>query len=424
METSGLHGGHGADKMERRPRDRRQGSSPAWGLSSQALRGSIPGMNILKKLLRPPAAAPQSVTPPVTPPVEVRPLSPIVGMVPAAAAVASDDTAEMLADPAYSKALSYFMGYPPRSLMSNHCRAVLFSLVRALRAKAVAEIGTLYAGTTEVLARALWENGEGIVYTADPFGGHRCPGIIERWPQELQARTEFHALNSMDFLLHLDARRVKLDLVLVDGNHDYEFALFDLMMVARLLRPGGVVVMDNAEQTGPFRASRTFLEANPAWRELGGAIASHDRSDPFNAGRSSVPETSFILLRAPQYLPIGEGPHSWGQVITESARLDGFALELPRQVAAGTLHYQAILRAFFDGTPVIEMKTVGHMRIDATEPATISRQFEAPSQAAEGAKLYTVELELSWEADNGSPPLAVAAGPTPLAPAIVSNNRN
>jgi hypothetical protein len=39
-----------------------------------------------------------------------------------------------------------------------------------LRPKVVAEVGTLFAGTTETLARALWENGEGVVHTTDPFG--------------------------------------------------------------------------------------------------------------------------------------------------------------------------------------------------------------------------------------------------------------
>ncbi len=62
------------------------------------------------------------------------------------------------------------------------------------------------------------------------------------------------------------------DLVLVDGGHDDQYALFDLQMTARLLKPGGIVIMDNAEQTGPFKAARTFLAENRAWRELGGAL--------------------------------------------------------------------------------------------------------------------------------------------------------
>jgi hypothetical protein len=51
-------------------------------------------------------------------------------------------------------------------------------LIRTLRPQAVAEVGTLFAGTTEVMARALWENGSGVIHTADPYGADRCPEII------------------------------------------------------------------------------------------------------------------------------------------------------------------------------------------------------------------------------------------------------
>lgn len=71
----------------------------------------------------------------------------------------------------------------------------------------------------------------------------------------------------------MDKKDVVLDLILIDGNHDFEFALFDLQMAARLMRPGGIVVMDNAEQSGPFYAAKQFLDRNPAWRELGRCIA-------------------------------------------------------------------------------------------------------------------------------------------------------
>ena len=315
---------------------------------------------------------------------------------------------------AYADIESYFADYPPRSYMSDHSRAVLYSLARMLKPEAVAEIGTLFAGTTEVLARALWENGRGLVYTTDPFGGERCPGIIATWPRPLQDVTRFHALNSMDFLRDLDQRGIVLDLVLIDGNHEYEFALFDLQMAAKLLRPGGVIVMDNAEQTGPFKAARTFLELNPAWREMGHAIASHDRARPFDATRTSVAGTSFILLQSPAYLPVGEDIRSWGEVRAKSSHFDGFTLELPGQTTAGTLHYQAILRAFPEGGGALsELKTIGSVRLDMDGPTTITHRFKAPMRCADAAR-YTTEIDLAWQPDPGAPALALAGMPTPL----------
>ncbi|HMF69739.1 MAG TPA: class I SAM-dependent methyltransferase, partial [Phyllobacterium sp.] len=238
------------------------------------------------------------------------------------------DIVNLVSTPAYSDALAYFSEYPPRSILSDHSRAVIYTLIRTMRPDVVAEIGTMYAGTAEVMARALWENGTGIVHTTDPLGGDRCPQIIESWPQELQRLTRFHALNSMDFFHHLDRQQVTLDLVLVDGNHDFEFALFDLQMSARLLRPGGIVIMDNVEQTGPFKASQLFLANNGEWRELGSAVASHARSAPFDNARASIPGTSFVILQASNHIPVSEDFRSWGQVRTKSAHFDGIRLDL------------------------------------------------------------------------------------------------
>ena len=117
----------------------------------------------------------------------------------------------------------------------------------------------------------------------------------------------------MDFFARMVLENKIFDLLLIDGNHDHEYALFDLQMAARLVRPGGVVIMDNAEQSGPFKAAQLFLAANPAWREIGNAIASYHPLKPFERDRASLPNTAFLLLQAPEYLSIGEGPHSWAE---------------------------------------------------------------------------------------------------------------
>ena len=361
-------------------------------------------MNILRMFQRDRNATPQ----PASRAFEIRPLKEI-----ASPTGSPSDIANLVSTSAYSDALAYFAEYPPRSILSDHSRTVLYTLIRTMRPDVVAEVGTMFAGTTEVMARALLENGKGIVHTTDPLGGDRCPQIIERWPQELQRFTHFYALNSMDFFHHLDRQHVRLDLVLVDGNHDFEFALFDLQMSARLLRPGGIIIMDNAEQTGPFKASQRFLAENREWLELGSAVASHSRSAPFDNARASIPWTSFIILQAPNHIPVGENLRSWGQVRTKSAHFDGIRVELPAQRTAGWLHYQALLRAFYDDGSVPEQKLVGKVRIEVDGSASIAHSFDQPLNFPEGAQ-YTYEVDLAWEPDTSSPPLALAAAPTPL----------
>lgn len=349
---------------------------------------------------------------------EARPLAPLASFPPG---ISDEILHRLRRSSAYGDLVEFFEGWPPLSFMSRESRATLYTLIGTLRPKVVAEIGTLFAGTTEVMARALWENGDGgVIHTTDPFGAERCPAIIAQWPSELRSITHFHPLNSMDFFLRLEQQKVQLDLVLVDGNHDFEFAFFDLQMAARLLRPGGIIVMDNAEQSGPFRASRTFIEANPAWQELGSALATYDPRVPFDALRASVPGTTFVILQSPSYLSIGAGPHSWGQLFIEASAVEGVSLDLVAQNTAGTLFYQAIFRAFGDENRAgAEHKSLGSVRIEADgAAATLTVRFPDVMRSDMAARhadaRFSFEIDLSWNADPGAPPLALQRVPSPL----------
>jgi predicted O-methyltransferase YrrM len=357
-----------------------------------------------------------------TPDEGIRPLVPLIRTeIAGGVAITAETMASWRRTSAYSELLTYFESYPSRSLMGPHSRAILFSLIRMLRPKVVAEVGTLFAGTTETFARALWENGEGVVHTTDPFGAERCPAIIAGWPPELRELTEFHALNSMDFFGALAQRRITLDMVLVDGSHDYEYALFDLQMAARLLRPGGIIVMDNSDQTGPFHAAREFVARNPAWQEIGGALASFDPSRPFDPTRSSMPPgTFFVVLRSPNFVSIGAGPHGWGQTPAALPSVSGLHLDLPDQVTSGTLSYEVFLRGFADGArDIVELKNYGSIRLDLRGSAmTLTHPFTSPLHTDITSRYDEVslffEINLSWQADPGSPPLALLSLPTPL----------
>jgi predicted O-methyltransferase YrrM len=349
---------------------------------------------------------------------EVRPLGPNIGNTLEGKPVTLGSITELMNSPTYDDLCTYFQNYPRRSLMGDKSRAMLFGLIRMLRPNMVAEIGTYYAGGAEVMARALWENGEGFLLTTDPFGAERCPAIIANWPTELRSLIQFHPLSSMDFFAKLHRERLELDFVLVDGDHDYEAALFDLQMAARLLRPGGIVVMNDSVQTGPFQAARTFLASHPTWQELGTAIDSYDESNPFAGGRASQAGTGFVVLRAPDHWSIGAIPRSWGQTTIGAPFVDGLSLDAPAQVTSGALHYQAILRFFGDGAPQ-ELKRVGSIpvRLDGTARTLAHKlngalKFDEPRS---GSGAYcTFEIELCWRADPGSPPLALAAIPAPL----------
>ncbi|CAN5884980.1 hypothetical protein BH11PSE3_BH11PSE3_03980 [soil metagenome] len=332
--------------------------------------------------------------------------------------VTAESLATAMSSPAGQEVSEFFRHYPPGSIMGGTSRTMLFVLIRMLRPQVAAEIGTYFAGGAEVMARALWENGEGLLHTADPYGVDRCPALLATWPAELRAFVQYHPLNSMEFLTRLHHQGVALDFILIDGDHDYEPALFDLQMAARLLRPGGIVVMNDSVQTGPFQAARALLAANPAWQELGAAIRSYDESSPFAGERVSQPGTGFVVLQAPSHWSIGAIPRSWGQAPTSLSFVDELAFEVSQQFTTGTLHYQAILRRFDGGAP-LEVKSIGFLPIRCDgSPTILVHRLATPLNVAaiesrEELK-YTFEIELSWAADEGRPPLALTSLPAIL----------
>jgi hypothetical protein len=275
----------------------------------------------------------------------------------------------------------------------------------------------MYAGTTEVIARALHDNGLGVIHTVDPFGADRAPAVIASWPQPLRAITHFHAVNSMFFFARSADIGRRFDIVLVDGNHDFEFALFDIQMAARLTTPSGLILVDNAEQSGPFVAAQRFVRANPGWSLLG---ACPDPDRPFAPeGRASLPETSLMVLQAPPDTIIGEEPVSWGQALIGSPLIDGIRIQPRDGNDGGTLHYKAILRAFGDAARRIEeFTTVGKVAIEGGAAAELSHKLEAPLRS-EFPLLFpdshhTFEIELAWRSKAGRP-LRLKNPPLPLA---------
>jgi predicted O-methyltransferase YrrM len=318
--------------------------------------------------------------------------------------------------------LPYFYRYPPRSLMEPDERALLYCLVRALKPENVVEIGTYFAGTTEVLARAVWENGAGCVYSVDPYGAGRVSQAMTAWPEPLRAITTCSFDNSMSFLTQLLQAATPIDFVLVDGAHDFEFVRFDLEMCARLLRPSGIIVIDDAEQAGPFSAAKSFLTDHPQWRELGDCVAAFSQSSPFDDQRSSIPGTSLLILQAPPYFTVdGDRFRSWGQQDIATERILGFEADLAAATGAGVLHVQTILRTFGAGQTWIEIKSTVTQHIAyAEQPRTIRQELPHPlvavSEQGEPIDFCTAEIELFWHPEQTNNPLKLRAPPRPIVP--------
>ncbi|MBV9705080.1 MAG: class I SAM-dependent methyltransferase [Methylobacteriaceae bacterium] len=328
-------------------------------------------------------------------------------------------TEYMESEIALGRVFNYFSEYPTQSMLSTNARMAIFGLIRMIKPATVVEIGTYYAGTSEVIARALWENRSGVLHTVDPYGARRCPSILRKWPKELRDRVRYWSENSAAFFERATRDHLQFDMVFVDGNHDFEFALFDLMAAARLLRPGGLIIVDNCEQAGPLSACRSFLRDMPGWEEIGRLASSPDADGPFGAPNTLIADTGFAFLKGPDMVHVGERPVSFGQVRIEKPKVTGFQIKLGAESLAGTLHYRVLLRAFEYGTSVIEeLKSTGAVRLASDGQRVVNQWLAEPLRTDFGYlyanAVYTTEVELAWTPDDGNTPLQLTKNPVIL----------
>jgi predicted O-methyltransferase YrrM len=75
---------------------------------------------------------------------------------------------------------------------------------------------------------------------------------------------QHHSEESQIVLPRLLAANQSFDLAFVDGNHRFEWVLVDLFYLGRLVRPGGVLFIDDYQLPAIARATSFFL-ANRGW---------------------------------------------------------------------------------------------------------------------------------------------------------------
>jgi predicted O-methyltransferase YrrM len=80
----------------------------------------------------------------------------------------------------------------------------------------------------------------------------------------VRGMVEHLAEESQFALPRLAAEGRRFDLAVVDGNHRFDAVFVDLVYLGRLLRPGGIVFLDDYHLPGVARAASFFL-ANLGW---------------------------------------------------------------------------------------------------------------------------------------------------------------
>lgn len=296
----------------------------------------------------------------------------------------------------YRRAAELFPKYPfgTDPLISWYALSLLYATIRNQHPNCIAEVGSYKGGTSRVMAQALDSNCKGTLHTIGPFDSHHFLPNYEKWPKQIKARTTFHPVSSMDFFIKAEAQRLQFDLVFIDGNHDYEFALYDILSAARRMTPGGFIFVDNISQAGPYFAAIDFLALHPHWLRCDGPGPDKPPHLAYDRARTSIAPVDFIILRAPRIFAVGARPHTFGPLPWPSQQVAGVRLPTVNVESAGTLWVQCVLRGFGQ-THLAEVTTAASATV-AAGSSCVEVPFAPALSIAEPFSHYSVETWFTW----------------------------
>jgi len=161
------------------------------------------------------------------------------------------------------------------SLPEDDCD-LLRDLLIAERVGTVVEVGLAYGSSALAIGEALVTTGRPAPrhVIIDPF--QHCIWADAGWDElraaGLDAFAELHLEWSSTALPRLVTEGLVADAAFVDGSHRFHEVFVDLYFLRKLVRPGGLVVLDDTGAPSVGTAVRYF-ERNLGWAELPDAFA-------------------------------------------------------------------------------------------------------------------------------------------------------
>lgn len=152
----------------------------------------------------------------------------------------------------------------------------------------ICEIGVWKGKSSYILATAIKNRG-GALYSVDPFDGDGDSASRDSYRKEMETMPISLLQNFQETLRRYDlsemvrilpylsseARKkfdeTAIDMLFIDGNHDYVSVREDYTLWSDLLVPGGVLVLHDVgakHVDGPKRVMKEHVSTNPAWRDV------------------------------------------------------------------------------------------------------------------------------------------------------------
>jgi predicted O-methyltransferase YrrM len=164
---------------------------------------------------------------------------------------------------------------------------VLRDILIAHGAHVVIEVGLAYGSSALAIGEALCSTGGTKVshIVIDPFQAtaYDSVGLDALNAAELAAQTTFIEEASSIALARLTGDGFTADAAFVDGSHRFHEVFVDLYFLRKLVRPGGLIILDDAAWPSVATALRYF-DLNLAWHpvSIGGRLTARRLPDePF-----------------------------------------------------------------------------------------------------------------------------------------------
>ncbi len=141
----------------------------------------------------------------------------------------------------------------------------LATLVRATKPKVTLEVGLAYGTSALTILDSVDRNIHQKHICIDPYQ-NRLPnwggrGLYNLERAGFSRSVEFHEARSYEVLPRILAQSEIVDFAFIDGWHTFDYVLVDFFFIDKLLRPGGTVVLDDADSP-PIRKFLRYVLTN------------------------------------------------------------------------------------------------------------------------------------------------------------------
>ena len=152
---------------------------------------------------------------------------------------------------------------------------LLYHLCLERKPKIVLEVGLAYGFSTVYLLAALREAGRGRLISIDPLETRLWHGVGAQRGVQLDMQDRFKVIEKRaEYAIpRLLAKRLRVQLVFIDGDHHFDSAMMDFTLAARLCGIGALIVLDDLYWPS-IQCLVRYIEANRKdWRRIPSPLA-------------------------------------------------------------------------------------------------------------------------------------------------------